>query len=652
MTMRKPDTPTVDQHGRRSNRLRRAIAACTAAGLLLTACSADEVTDEEVEEEAVEGTAEDAADEGTDEEPQAADPDHDHPYLNDTLTVDERVEDLLGRMSLEQKLGQMTQIEVHSVEPGDVQDHELGSVLSGGGGTPPQNDPESWADMIDGFQEQALDTELGIPLLYGVDAVHGHNNVVGATIFPHNIGLGAASDAHLVRDIGEATAIELLATGAHWNFAPVLAVPQDIRWGRTYEAYSDDPAVVAELATAFLEGLQSVPGPPDVIGTPKHFVADGAAEWGTSQHPDGWQIDQGDASISEEELREVHLAPYADLIDAGAHTIMGSFSSWEGEKVHGREDVMTGMLRDELGFDGLLLSDWGAVDQIDDDYDAAVVAAVNAGMDMNMVPYDAERWISTLEDAIADGDVDAQRIDEAVERILTVKFESGLFEQPFAHRDLLEQVGSDEHRALARGAARASVTTLVGEDHFPLSSDAQRVVVSGAGADDVGMQSGGWTIEWQGSTGAITPGTTILEGVEQAVGEDTEVVHTEDGEVDGSAELGIVVVGERPYAEGEGDDPEPSLEAADLAVIEQVRGSVEELVVVVLSGRPLLLGDAAETADAVVAAWLPGSEGDGVVEALFDDAGPTGTLPLGWIDAPDQLGPDGAPPWLPRGHPN
>ena len=625
--------PRVDERRGRGGRLRRVVAASAALGLLLAACSPDEDTDEQPEQEAV--------------DPDREDP----PYLDATLTVDERVEDLLGRMSLEQKLGQMTQIEVHSVGPGDVQTYELGSVLSGGGGSPPQNDPESWAAMIDGLQEQALGTELGIPLLYGVDAVHGHNNVVGATIFPHNIGLGAAGDADLVRDVGEVTAIEMLATGAHWNFAPVLAVPQDIRWGRTYEAYSDDPEVVAELATAFLEGLQSVQGPPDVIGTPKHFVADGAAEWGTSQHSDGWQIDQGDTSISEQELREVHLAPYADLIDAGARTIMGSFSSWQGEKVHGREDLMTGMLRDELGFDGLLLSDWGAVDQIDDDYSTAVVTAVNAGVDMNMVPHDAERWISTLQDAVADGEVSEQRIDEAVERILRVKFEIGLFESPFSHRDLLELVGSDAHRALAREAARASVTTLVGQELFPLPHDAQRVVVSGQGGNDVGMQMGGWTIEWQGSTGAITPGTTILEGVEQAVDEETEVVYTVDGEVDGSAELGIVVVGEQPYAEGAGDDPEPSLSAADLALIERVRGSVDELVVVVLSGRPLLLGDAVEVADVVVAAWLPGSEGDGVVAALFDDRGPTGTLPMGWIDAPDQIGPGGTQPWLPRGHP-
>ena len=633
------DTPRLGGQRRRAGRLRRAVAVGAVAGLVLAACSSDR----DVDEELAEGP--------TGEE--VAGPDQDGPaYLDDTLAVDERIEDLLGRMSLEQKLGQMTQIEVHSVGPGDVQGYELGSVLSGGGGSPRQNDPASWADMIDGFQEQALDTELGIPLLYGVDAVHGHNNVVGATIFPHNIGLGAAGAAQLVRDIGEATAIEMLATGAHWNFAPVLAVPQDIRWGRTYEAYSDDPEVVTELATAFLDGLQSVQGPPAVIGTPKHFVADGATEWGSSQHPDGWQIDQGDTSISEQELREVHLAPYVDLIEAGARTIMGSYSSWEGEKVHGRQDVMTGMLRDELGFDGLLLSDWGAVDQIDDDYSTAVVTAVNAGVDMHMVPYDAARWIATLQAAVTEGAVSEPRIDEAVERILRVKFEIGLFEQPFAHRDLLEQVGSEQHRALAREAARASVTTLVGGERFPLAADAGRVVVAGPGADDVGMQAGGWTIEWQGATGDITPGTTILEGVQQAVAPGTEVVHAEDGQVDGVAELGIVVVGEAPYAEGEGDDPEPALDAADLALIAQVRGVVEELVVVVLSGRPLLLGDAAEMADAVVAAWLPGSEGDGVVDALFDGPGPTGTLPIGWIDAPDQLGPGGAPPWLPRGHPS
>ncbi len=570
-------------------------------------------------------------------------------YLDASLSVDERVEDLLARMTLEEKLGQMTQIEVDSVNPGDVAHYGLGSVLSGGGGVPPDNNPEAWADMIDAFQEEALSIRLGIPLIYGVDAVHGHNNVVGATIFPHNIGLGAAGDAELVRDIGEATAIEMLATGASWNFAPVLAVPQDIRWGRTYEAYSDDTDIVTKLSVAFLEGLQSIERLPLVVGTPKHFVADGAVEWGTSEHPEGWRIDQGDTSIGEEELREVHLAPYKAAIDAGARTVMGSFSSWQGVKLHGRRDVLTGMLRDDLGFDGLLVSDWGAIDQIDPDYRTAVVTAVNAGIDMNMVPYDAQRWVGTLKAAVQDGDVPLERIDEAVRRILRVKFEMGLFEQPFAVRELLPEVGSKNHRALARRAAAASVVPLVGGDRLPLDRSVGRVLVAGE-ADDVGTAAGGWTITWQGRRGDITPGATILQGVEEAVSAETHVEVSRLGHTDESAEIGIVVVGEAPYAEGVGDVEVPALSEEDHGIIARARAHVDTLVVVVVSGRPLLLGTATDLADVVVAAWLPGSEAAGVADALFGVEELTGTLPMAWPDAIDQIGPGRAKPWLPRGH--
>jgi beta-glucosidase len=574
-------------------------------------------------------------------------PPEDAPYRDATRPVAERVDDLLARMTLDEKLGQMTLIEKDSLVEGDLARSSIGGVLSGGGGAPQVNTPERWADMVDAFQEEASTSRLGIPVLYGVDAVHGHNNVVGATIFPHNIGLGAAGDPALVRDIGEATAVEMLATGIPWNYAPVVAVPQDIRWGRTYEAYGDDVEVVTDLATAFLEGLQSADGPLRVIGTPKHFVADGAAAWDSSPHGD-YRIDQGDADITEEELRSVHLPPYEAALEAGARTIMASFSSYQGDKVHGRADLLTGLLKDELGFDGLLVSDWAAIDQIDVDYDRAVVRAVNAGIDLNMVPQDHGRWLGALRRAVDDGEVPLDRIDDAVRRILRVKFEIGLFEHPLAQRDLLDQVGAEAHRELARRAVSASLVPLTGADVLPLSIPADRILVGGEGGNNLGMQLGGWSITWQGARGRTTEGTTLLEALQERP--DLTVDFNRFGRFDDRAAVGIAVVGELPYAEGVGDDPEPRLTDADRELIERMRASVDTLVVLVYSGRPVLLDDVPETADAVVAAWLPGTEGAGIVDALLGDAPLTGRLPIGWPDDPSQFGPDGEEPWLPRGH--
>jgi beta-glucosidase len=574
-------------------------------------------------------------------------PPADAPFRDPSHPVEVRVEDLLGRMTLAEKLGQMTLVEKDALEEGDLARLSIGSVLSGGGGAPRVNTPERWADMVDGFQAEAMTSRLGIPVLYGVDAVHGHNNVVGATIFPHNIGLGAAGDPQLVRRIGAATAVEMLATGIPWNYAPVVAVPQDIRWGRTYEAYAGDVETVTELATAFLEGLQSVPGPLGVIGTPKHFVADGAAVWDTSTEGD-YRIDQGDATISEEELRTVHLPPYVTAFEAGARTTMASYSSWQGRKVHGRGDLLTDLLKEELGFDGLVVSDWGAVDQVADNHYDAVVRSVNAGIDLNMVPQRYELWLDTLQAAVDNGDVPLERIDDAVRRILRVKFEIGLFEAPLARRELLDQVGSTAHRALAREAVAASLVPLTGAEEFPLDGAVERILVAGEGANDLGMQLGGWSISWQGARGRTTEGTTFLEALREA--NDAEVAFSRFGRFDEPAPLGIAVVGEEPYAEGAGDDPTPSLTEADLSTIRRLRDVVDTLVVVVYSGRPVLLGEVPELADAVVAAWLPGTEGAGVVDGLFGPTPPTGRLTFGWPDAEDQLGPGGSAPWLPPDH--
>jgi beta-glucosidase len=365
-------------------------------------------------------------------------------YLDATALTSSRIEDLLARMTLAEKIGQMTLVEKNSINPEDVTANDIGAVLSGGGGSPSKNSPEAWVEMVGGYQEAALQSRLGIPLLYGVDAVHGHNNVKGAAIFPHNIGLGATQNPELLEQIGRATAVEVTATGIDWNYAPAVTVPQDIRWGRTYEGYSEDTELVSVLGAAYLEGLQGgdLSDPQTVLATPKHFVGDGGTTWGSSNTGD-YQIDQGDTQIDEATLRAVHLPPYQAAIEAGAQSIMVSFSSWNGTKMHAQQYLLTAVLKGELGFAGFLVSDWEAVDQINpNDYYDSVVTAINAGIDMNMVPHNYERFVSTLTHAVEKGDVSQERIDDAVRRILTVKFALGLFERPLPNPDHLTQVGA------------------------------------------------------------------------------------------------------------------------------------------------------------------------------------------------------------------
>jgi len=567
------------------------------------------------------------------------------------------VEDLLARMTLDEKIGQMTQPEKNSVKPGDVARLGLGSVLSGGGGNPDPNTPESWRNMVSGFIEEARQSRLGIPLLYGVDAVHGHNNVVGATIFPHNIGLGCTRDADLVRRIGRATALEVAATNVRWDFAPAVSVPQDIRWGRTYEGYSQDTAVVSELATALIHGFEGDGwnSATSVLPSVKHFVADAATTWGTSRRVDrsalstdrtlaiaqmgqsfvelldlgAWQIDQGDADIDERTLREVHLAPYRAAIQAGALNVMASYSSWHGVKLHGHAYLLTDVLKGELGFQGFVVSDWEAIDQLGPDYDACVAASVNAGVDMVMVPFDYERFIASLRRAVENGQVTVERVDDAVRRILTAKAALGLFEQPHTDPALLSVVGCGEHRALAREAARKS-TVLLKNDHATLPlKRGEDVLVAGADADDVGAQCGGWTITWMGGRGATTPGTSVLQGLRDVAGAE-HVHYAPDGVTDGTYRVGVVVVAEDPYAEGMGDRAELRLADEQVALIERVRARCERVVVVLLSGRPLLVTEHLPRWDAFVAAWLPGTEGGGVADVLAGAANFTGRLSFDW----------------------
>jgi len=430
-------------------------------------------------------------------------------YLDAGLAVEARVADLLARMTLEEKVGQMTLLEKGSAAPADATRLALGGVLSGGGGYPVgDNTVAGWAAMVHGYQDAALATRLGVPLLYGVDAVHGHANLAGAVVFPHNVGLGAAGSAELVEAIARVTAREMIATGIYWNYAPVLAVPRDIRWGRTYEGYGEDPALVTRLALAALRGLQGddLAAPDTVLATPKHFVGDGATAFGTSPLAGGL-LDRGDAEIDEATLRRVHLAPYVDAVARGARSVMVSFSSWRGEPLHAHATLIRDVLRGELGFTGFVVSDWAGVDEVAPSYDDAVVAAVNAGIDMVMVPYDGERFIRAMLDAVEGGDIGRGRIDEAVAAILRVKFELGLFERPYGDPSLQAEVGSAAHRALARDAVARTLVLLKNDDGaLPLRPDGvQTVLVTGSGADSVGVQSGGWTIEWQGSTASEAP---------------------------------------------------------------------------------------------------------------------------------------------------
>ncbi len=573
-----------------------------------------------------------------------------HAYQDPARSPEERADSLLAQMTLAEKIGQMTQIEKNSLTPADVTRLFIGSVLSGGGGAPIDNKAAAWLEMVTGFDQAARATRLGIPLIYGVDAVHGHNNLYGATIFPHNIGLGAANDPDLMRRIGRATAVEVAATGVRWNFAPVIAVARDIRWGRTYESYGEDTALVTALGTAYLEGLQdsgagTFVGADTVLATPKHYIGDGGTAFGSSVSTGmgvSYLLDQGDLQVDEATLRAVYLPPYQAAIEAGAQSIMVSFSSWNGAKLHGQQYLLTDVLKTELGFDGFLISDWQAVDQLPGDYVADVTAAINAGLDMVMVPYDAQAFVSALTQAVENGAVPQSRIDDAVRRILLVKFRLGLFEATSPDPAALSAIRSEAHIALAREAVQKSLVLLKNDNAaLPIPRDAGLILVAGAAADNVGLQSGGWTISWQGSPGRITRGTTLLDGIEAAAGPDTQLEYSAQGLFTALgtavADVGIVVVGERPYAEGVGDRTDLRLSSTDVALIETMRSISTRLIVVVISGRPLVVTDQLPQVDALVAAWLPGSEGAAVAEVLYGAMPFTGKLSFSWPRAIEQL---------------
>lgn len=583
----------------------------------------------------------------------------------DLTSFDERANEILAEMTLAEKVGQMTQADISYIEdPADVGKYFLGSVLSGGSSDPEAgNSPENWREMVVGYHGQALETRLGIPLIYGIDAVHGHANVEGAVVFPHNIGLGATRDADLVEEISRATALAVRGTGIQWNFAPCVAVARDIRWGRTYEAFSEDPDLVAELGAAAVRGLQGeqLGGAESIIACAKHYLADGGTTFGTGapmedvpdsvfaesgrgdqmEQAERWPLDRGDAQIDEATLREIHLPGYLTALEEGVATIMPSFSSWNGERLSGHRYLLTEVLKEELGFQGFLISDWSALDDVAEDYSDAVEQSINAGMDMVMVPDRYEAFIETLTKLVEEERVPMERIDDAVRRILRVKLAYGLFEEgwsPDVDPALTEAIGGAEHRELARRAVAESLVVLRNDgDVLPLAAtDLGRIHVVGRNADDLGNQCGGWTIQWQGSSGEITEGTTILEAIRNGAG-DAEVTHAADGSGSDGADVVVAVVGETPYSEMLGDRWDLSLNEADVEAVKMAAASGAPVVLVVVSGRPLILGDVLDDVDAIVAAWLPGSEGDGVADVLFGEVGPTGLLPFTWPRTMEQL---------------
>ncbi len=554
---------------------------------------------------------------------------------------DDRAQALLGRMTLEEKVGQMTQADEDTlVETADIATYFLGSVLNGGNSETGANRLTDWREMYDRCQSQALRTRLRIPLLYGVDAVHGHNNVWGAVVFPHNVGLGATRDKALVEEVARVTALETRATGVNWTFAPAVTVSRDERWGRTYEGFSEDPALVAELGAAAVRGLQgaSLADPVRVLACAKHYVGDGGTAMGTGQpfasDANRRGLDQGDTRVDEATLRKIHLPGYVTAIAAGVGSIMPSYSSWNGEKCSGSKRLLTEILKEELGFEGFLISDWAAIDQLPGDYKSDVRQSINAGMDMVMVPEKYREFVTTLLALVEEGAVPMSRVDDAVKRILRVKLAMGLLDpgrSPLADPALARSFGSPEHRALARRAVRQSVVVLKNEGKvLPLLRTAARIHVAGKSSKDVGNQCGGWTIDWQGRSGPVTPGTTMLDAIRAAAGKTTRVSFSRSGKEAAGATVGVVVVGETPYAEGQGDREDLSLAKADLDAISAVKKAGVPVVTVVISGRPLVLGEALDLSDAVVAAWLPGTEAQGVADVLFGDHKPTGKLPFTW----------------------
>jgi beta-glucosidase len=559
------------------------------------------------------------------------------------VNTENLVAQILAQMSLQEKVAQMIQADIASITPEDLRTYKLGSILAGGNAAPGNDtrSPQSaWIRLTADYRRAALANpgprHPAIPILFGIDAVHGDAKVMGATIFPHNVGLGAAHDADLIHRIGRATAEEVAGTGVDWTFAPTVAVARDVRWGRSYESYSESPALVAEYAPAMVTGLQGVLGSADFMGpghtlsSVKHFVGDGGTIDGR---------DQGDTVVSEAELRDVHAAGYLPAIKAGALIVMASYNSWNGAKLHGNRYLLTDILKGRFAFDGFIVGDWNAHEQVPGCTKTDCAAAILAGIDMLMAP---DSWKELYRNTLAEaesGAIPRARIDDAVRRILRVKAIAGLFGRALPRTDddvdagPLVQLGSPEHRAIAREAVRKSLVLLKNEQGLLPLNPRSRVLVSGDGADDIGMQSGGWTLDWQGdhNHNADFPGaTSVFEAIARAVRAAGGVATlSRDGGFTQKPDVAIVVFGESPYAEFEGDRETLEFSPGDkheLRLLRRLKALGVPTVSIFLSGRPLWVNPELNASDAFVAAWLPGSEGEGIADVLLRAA--DGSIPF------------------------
>lgn len=560
-------------------------------------------------------------------------------------TIDGEVKKLVLSMTLEEKIGQMTQVDYrYLADKADIGKYFLGSILSGGGSTPPTNQPSSWVDLYNSFQGEALKTRLKIPLIYGIDAVHGHNNVLGATMFPHNIGLGCTNDKALVQEIAAATAAEVKATGLDWTFAPCVAVAQDERWGRTYESYSEDSKIVTELGVASTIGYQGrTLDKNSVLACAKHFVGDGNTVFGTGTN--WYKIDRGDVVLDEEELRSKYIKPFQESIKMGVGSIMVSYNSWKGKKLHGHKYLINDVLKKELKFGGIVVSDWAGINELDKDYKTCIIQSINAGIDMNMVPGSLNSDDNSYDDfirlaieSVKEGSIPMERIDDAVSRILKIKKKLGLFDKPIKAPKNIDVVGSKKHRDLARKSVRKSLVLLKNEgDILPLNKNSGKITLVGEHADNIGYQSGGWTIHWQGGSGDITPGTTILDAFKSAVDDSNSIHYSKYGDNLLNPDVVVVVVGEKPYSEGVGDRESLHLSDEDIKLLKKVKNSNLPHVVVLISGRPMIINESLTESDAFVAAWLPGSEGKGISDVIFGDYNFTGKLSMTWPKSMNQI---------------
>ena len=627
--------------------------------------------------------------------------------VNENVTKETFIKNILDKMTLEEKVGQMTQVDKRMLDSNeDIANYFLGSILSGGGAVPEDNTPKGWVKMVNDYQDQALSTRLKIPLIYGIDAVHGHNNVVGATTFPQNIGLGCTNDPDLIKQINYATAVEVAATGLHWTFAPCITIPKDDRWGRQYEGFSESSELVTNLTASAIKGYEeSLPnlGGKKIAACAKHFIGDGGTTWDSGTLQEGmhkYRLDRGDTKITEKELREVHLPPYLEAIKAGVKTIMISFNSWNGIKCHGNKFLVNDLLKEELGFEGLVVSDWAGIDEIPGDYKSDIIASINAGIDLVMVPGSLygqnhyKTFIKLLKESVIEGQITMSRIDDAVTRILRVKYELDLFNDPYGNPEYSKYVGDPKHREIARTAVKKSLVLLKNNSNLlPLNKD-QKVYLVGSGANNLGMQNGGWTVEWQGrftpdfkildenndnsiqqsemvkfykevynlkyddgstigffskldtdKNGKISKtefqfyeasspfqpdGTSIYSAIKSLVTDESLLTYDpRANNLNGDGVI-VAVIGEYPYAEGYGDDGELSISPFDQAVLNKCYASNKKLIVIMLSGRPLIINKHINNWDSFLAAWLPGMAGEGITDVLYGNYNPTGKLSFSW----------------------